>query len=53
MIENPISLIKNTRQIYSKQLERVVTEVEVDIEGAPRTWMPLETLIALVNFKND
>ena len=49
MIENPISLIRNTRQTYSKQLERVVTEVEVEIEGAPRTWMPLETLVALTN----
>lgn len=53
MMENPLSLVKQTRQTYNKQLERVVTEVEVSIEGAPRTWMPVETLIALVNIKQN
>jgi hypothetical protein len=52
-MNNPLSLAKQTRQTYNKQLERVVTEVEVDIKGAPKTWMPLETLIALVNLKEN
>jgi hypothetical protein len=52
-MNNPLSLVKQTRQIYNKQLERVVTEVEVCIEDAPKTWMPVETLIALVNLKEN
>jgi len=34
-------------------LRRTIIEVEVDIEGAPKTWIPLDLLIALVNLKND
>jgi hypothetical protein len=48
-MENPLSLVKQTRQKYDKQLERVVTEVQVEVKGAPKTWMPIELLIALVN----
>ena len=46
-------IAKQTRKVYNKQLRRTIIEVEVDIEGAPRTWIPLELLIALVNLKND
>ena len=52
-MNNPLSLAKNTRKVYNKQLKRTIIEVEVDIEGAPRTWIPLDLLIALVNLKND
>jgi hypothetical protein len=52
-MENPISLIKQTREKYDKELKRIVTEVQVDISGAPKTWMPIETLIALTNLNND
>ena len=46
-------IAKQTRKVYNKQLRRTIIEVEVDIEGAPRTWIPLDLLIALVNLKND
>ena len=46
-------IAKQTRKVYNKQLRRTIIEVEVDIEGAPRTWISLELLIALVNLKND
>ena len=52
-MENPLSLVKQTRKKYDKQLERVVVEVQVEIKGAPKTWMPLETLIALVNLQKN
>jgi hypothetical protein len=52
-MRNPLSLAKQTRKVYNKQLRRTIIEVEVDIEGAPRTWIPLDLLIALVNLKND
>lgn len=48
-MNNPLSLVKQTRKKFDKQLDRIVTEVEVELDGAPRTWMPIETLIALVN----
>jgi hypothetical protein len=52
-MRNPLSLAKQTRKTYNKQLRRTIIEVEVDIEGAPKTWVPLDLLIALVNLKND
>ena len=52
-MRNPLGLSKQSRKVYNKQLRRTIIEVEVDIEGAPRTWIPLDLLIALVNLKND
>jgi hypothetical protein len=52
-MRNPLSLAKNTRKVYNKQMRKTIIEVEVDIEGAPKTWIPLDLLIALVNLKND
>ena len=45
-IENPLSLVKNTRQTYDKQLERVITEVQVQFKDENPTWIPLETLLS-------
>lgn len=52
-MKNSLSLAKQTRKVYNKQLRKTIIEVEVDIEGAPKTWIPLDLLIALVNLKND
>jgi hypothetical protein len=52
-MRNPLGLSRQSRKVYNKQLRRTIIEVEVDIEGAPRTWIPLDLLIALVNLKND
>ena len=46
-IENPLSLVKNTRQTYDKQLERVITEVQVQFADENPAWIPLETLLAI------
>jgi hypothetical protein len=48
-MRNPLGLVKQTRKNYNKELHRVVTEVQIDLEGIPKTWMPLELLVALVN----
>jgi hypothetical protein len=48
-MRNPLGLVKQTRKNYNKELRRVVMEVQVDLEGIPKTWMPLEMLVALVN----
>jgi hypothetical protein len=52
-MRNPLGLAKNTRKVYNKQLRRTIIEVEVDIEGAPKTWIPLELLVALVNLNQN
>ena len=52
-MNNPLSLAKNTRKTYNKELRRNITEVQLQLEGAPTTWIPVETLIALVNLKDD
>ena len=52
-MRNPLGLAKNTRKTYNKELRRNITEVPLQLEGAPTTWIPVETLIALVNLKDD
>jgi DNA-binding Xre family transcriptional regulator len=50
-VENPLSPIRNTRQIYDKQLERVITEVQVKFADENPAWIPLETLLAICNMQ--
>jgi hypothetical protein len=53
-MENPLSLVKNSRTVYRKDLERAVTEVLVQVKDEPPSWIPLETLLALQSVrKND
>jgi len=49
---NPLSPVKNTRETYNRQLEKVVTEVQVQVKNEPPAWIPLETLIALQEINN-
>jgi len=46
-VENPLSPVRNTRQTYNKQLERVITEVHVQFADENPAWIPLETLLAI------
>ena len=46
-MENPLSPVKNTRKMWNRQLEKVVTEVQVQVKNEPPAWIPLETLLAL------
>jgi len=52
-MRNPLGLAKNTRKTYNKELRKNITEVQLQLEGTPTTWIPVETLIALVNLKDD
>ena len=47
MTANPLSPVKNTRQAYNRQLEKVVTEVQVQFAKENPAWIPLETLLAI------
>jgi hypothetical protein len=53
VMENPLSLVKNSRTVYRKDLERPVTEVLVQVKDEPPSWIPLETLLALQSVRND
>ena len=48
-MENPLSLVKRTRTVWNRELERPVVEVQVEVKGAPKSWIPLELLVALAN----
>ena len=38
MTTNPLSPVKNTRQTYSKYLEKVITEVQVQFADETPAW---------------
>ena len=44
---NPLSPVKNTRQTYRRDLETVITEVQVQFAKENPAWIPLETLLAM------
>jgi hypothetical protein len=44
---NPLSPVQNTRETYRKDLERVITEVQVQFAKETPAWIPLETLLAI------
>ena len=44
---NPLSYVKNTRQSYRKDLEKVITEVQVQFKNETPAWIPYETLLAI------
>jgi hypothetical protein len=46
-MKNPLSCVKNTRQSYRKDLQKVVTEVQVQFKDEPPAWIPYETLLAI------
>jgi hypothetical protein len=52
-MENPLNPVKNVREVWSKSLNQKVKEVQVQVKDEPPAWIPLETLLALQNVKND
>ncbi len=53
MISNPISYVKNTRETYSKFLEKSITEVQVQFGDEEPSWIPYDTLIAIEKLLNE
>ena len=47
-----MSFVKNTRQTYSKQLEEVITEVQVQFKEENPAWIPYTTLLSILDYKN-
>ena len=52
MTVNPLSPVKNTRKAYNRNLEKVVTEVQVQFANENPAWIPLETLLAMQGQKD-
>jgi hypothetical protein len=52
-MQNPLSLVKQTRTTWNRELERPVVEVQVEVNGAPKSWIPLELLVALANLNQN
>jgi len=47
-LTNPFNVVKNTRQSYSKFYQKEFTEVEVQIGTEDPAWIPLDTLVAII-----
>ncbi len=52
-MNNPLSPVKNVRETYSKFLQRIITEVEVQFRDEEPAWIPYETLLAMMNNESD
>ena len=46
-MNNPLSCVKNTREVYRKDLGRIITEVQVQFKEEEPSWIPYNTLIAI------
>ena len=44
---SPMSYVKNTRKTYRKDLEKVITEVQVQFKNEEPACIPYETLVAI------
>ena len=49
MMNNPLSYVKNTRQSYRKDLEEVITEVQVQFKNEEPAWIPYDTLLSIMS----
>jgi len=52
-MNNPLSPVKNVREVYSRFLQRIITEVEVQFKDEEPAWIPYETLLAMMNNESD
>ena len=46
-MENPLNPVKNTRETWNRQLEKTITEVQVQFGKENPAWIPLETLLVM------
>jgi|TARA_B100002019_G_scaffold218108_1_gene190797 hypothetical protein len=44
---NPIAYVKNTREVWSRSLEKNIMEVQVQFKDENPAWIPYETLLAM------
>ena len=46
-MKNPLCVVKNTRKVYRKDLEKNIIEVQVQFHKEEPSWIPYDTLIAI------
>tara|TARA_Y100001970_G_scaffold292135_1_gene432124 strand:+ start:1349 stop:1498 length:150 start_codon:yes stop_codon:yes gene_type:complete len=46
---NPDTYIQNTRETYSRFMNKQFTEVLVQVKDEDPAWIPYDTLVALLN----
>ena len=46
-MKNPLSVVKNTREVLSRSLEKNIMEVQVQFKNEPPAWIPYQTLLAI------
>jgi len=46
-MNNPLTVIKNTRKTYRKDLQEMIIEVQVQFKDEKPAWIPYETLLAI------
>ena len=46
---NPVSFVKNVRTSYSRFLQKIVQEVEVQFMDEDPAWIPYDTLISMLS----
>jgi len=52
-MNNPLSPVKNVREVYNRFLQRIITEVEVQFKDEEPAWIPYETLLAMMDNESD
>ena len=52
-MNNPLSPVKNVREVYSRFLQRIITDVEVQFKDEEPAWIPYETLLAMMDNDSD
>ena len=52
-MNNPLSPVKNVRETYSRFLQRIITEVEVQFRDEEPAWIPYETLLAMMDNESN
>ncbi len=52
-MNNPLSLVTHTRKRYDQELQKTLMEVQVSVGDAPKSWIPIQTFLALLNLKEN
>jgi len=52
-MENPLTPVKNVREVWNKSLNQKVMEVQVQFQNENPSWIPLETLLAIQSVRNE
>ena len=52
-MNNPLSPVRNVRETYSRFLQRIITEVQLQFKDEEPAWIPYETLLAMMDNESN